>query len=261
MTHLNKPRLSLISSHRARLASGFTLIELLIAITLLAVIMSVAYSALAAIVQSKTYLDDGRDADMLANAVIMRLTRELSSIELRPAATGGPLSSIIRCDTTDPAPGQPVALQSIQETLTNGKRGDQIVFIASNVGQYIPDGEVHSGLVQISYRIEDSPEEDAIEGASMLVREELPFPGRSSSRALSAITRRACERILRFPITNRLSSLKFEFYDERNQKWEQSIGTGNNSFTPRLARFSIQLISTLGVLRTYSSSVPIRSEQ
>ncbi len=243
-------------SAKRNCAAGFTLIELVISIALLTVIMSVAYSSLTAIVSSKAALDDGRDADLAANSLLLRMTRELGSIELKPS--NGNLNP---CPPSPPASASHTPVLGLRETLRNGERGDSISFIASNVGQYLPDGGTHTGLVQITYRVEEVSENpEAIQSYRML-REELPYPGPSKAKAGSNLppgASPACSEMFRFALTERLTSLKFEYYDQQNQRWEDSIGSGSVPARARLVRFSIKLTSPLGIERLYASSVPIQ---
>ena len=244
-------------SDRSPHMRAFTLIELVIAIALLAVLMTFAYSALASIVSSKSGLDDGRDADMIANSLLTRLTRELGSAQVGGSGSSSSALLFPRCDPNNASPSFPgVALLGTRETLTNGEHGDNISFIASDVGQYLPDGGTHTGLVQISYRVEDDPDADPGSGLHLLIREEIPFLS-GASGASTSLLKKACDRQIRFPITNRLRGLSFEYYDARNQRWLDSWGTSTSSGGPSLIRFSLQLESDRGVIRKYSTSVPV----
>lgn len=238
-----------------RRQAGFTLVELVIAIALLTVIMSVAYSALSAIVRSKSALDDGRDADLTANALLLRMTRELSSIVLKP--TDGNLNP---CPPHTPQSANQTTILGLRETLTNGERGDSLTFIAANAAQYMPDGSSHSTLVQISYRIEELAENEEGPLSYVLIREEIPYPGPKTAPRGSNLpsgVAPACGQMFRFPLSDRVKSLKFQYYDAQNQRWEDSIGGQNTNPRARLIRFSLTLVSPLGIERSYATSVPI----
>ena len=64
-------------SRRRKHSSGFTLVELVIAISILSVILTVAYSSLSYIIRTKKLLDDRRDVSAVANAVLLRVSREI----------------------------------------------------------------------------------------------------------------------------------------------------------------------------------------
>jgi len=247
--------------HSRQRSTGFTLIELVIAITILVVIMSFAYSSLSSIVQSKTALDDGRDADMIANAILTRLTRELSlaSISSRSSGSGGGETLFPPCLVDDDNPKFPgVRLLGEKETLRSGERGDSISFLASDAGQYLPDGGTHTGLVQITYRVvENEDKELDKEGLYVLMREEVPFLV-SSSSGNTARWKQACKKAIAFPISDRATKLSFEYFDRDAGKWADSWSGVSTSSTPALIRFSVALRSPRGVARSYATSVPVR---
>jgi prepilin-type N-terminal cleavage/methylation domain-containing protein len=243
-------------------SQGFTLIELVIAIAILVVIMSFAYSSLSSIVQSKNALDDGRDADMVANAVLTRLTRELSlaAISGKTSGSSGTSETLFPpCNLDDDNPKFPgVRLLGEKETQRSGIRGDSISFIASDAGQYLPDGGTHTGLVQINYRVvENEDKELDKEGLHVLMREEIPFLP-SSATSNTARWKQVCKKAMTFPITNRLSNFSFEYFDRDSGKWLDSWSGTSLSSSPTLIRFSISLRSPKGVTRTYATSLPVR---
>jgi prepilin-type N-terminal cleavage/methylation domain-containing protein len=250
------------SSRSRKRTQGFTLIELVIAIAILVVIMSFAYSSLSSIVQSKNALDDGRDADMVANAVLTRLTRELSLATISGRSSGGSGTSetlFPPCNLEDDNPKFPgVRLLGEKESQRSGVRGDSISFIASDAGQYLPDGGTHTGLVQINYRVlENEDKELAKEGLYVLMREEVPFlPSSSTSNTIR--WKQVCKKAMTFPVTNRLSSFTFEYFDRDANKWLDSWSGTSLASSPTLIRFSISLRSPKGISRTYATSLPVR---
>ena len=58
-------------------SKGFTLTEIMISLGIMSVVMITAYGALRQITQSKTVLDNSRETQKIANAILSRLTREL----------------------------------------------------------------------------------------------------------------------------------------------------------------------------------------
>jgi len=59
---------------------GFTLVEIVVAISILTIMLGIAFDALFQIGRTKRALDDERDAALVANAVLGRMTRELQLI-------------------------------------------------------------------------------------------------------------------------------------------------------------------------------------
>ncbi len=62
---------------RSSSQSGLTLLEVILAISILAIMMSLNYRILVGIVEAKTAIDDKREGMFIANSVLTRISREL----------------------------------------------------------------------------------------------------------------------------------------------------------------------------------------
>jgi prepilin-type N-terminal cleavage/methylation domain-containing protein len=231
-----------------RKQNGFTLIELVISITLLVIIMSICYSSLSGIIRAKSTLDDGRDASALANAVLTRMTRELQL-----ATSGLPLLA----PANAPKKGYSSTICMIgDEKKVGGNSNDQITFLAQEGGQYLPDGGTHAGIVQITYRVEQDP--DARAGSRRdqsyyLVREEVPYYVRPLEKAY--------KKAMIFPITKSLVELQFRYFSDDSQSWVKSWGKDPNIRLPKMVEFTIGIKSPQGVVRRYTTTVPLRTAE
>ena len=194
-------------------AHGFTLIEIVLAISILSIIMMVTYSSLDQIIRTKQALDDSRESKAIVNSILMRMTRELQL-----AKSGYPLIPE-REKINQPNPRKLNLVGEAQE-LPNRQAGDRITFLAAAGGQYMPDGTSHAGDVQITYRVEENPEQEGLNDRTYyLVREEIPY--------LSSATK-AYEQAMVFPITEKLAGLRFRYYDAKNMRWLDSWGSPPN---------------------------------
>ena len=232
-----------VSSDKAN--SGFTLIEIAIAITILVIMTSITYSAVTQVLRSKIVLDDKRDLNAVAYSLLNRLGRELqlaySGIGLLP-----------RPDDSNQTQ-QPSTINLIGEpsTLSNGRRGDSIRFLALEGGQYLPDGGTHSGLVQIMYRVEENPEAKNLEIPTyVLVREETPVI-RPFEKAFS--------KTMIFPAVESLLSLQFRYRNASEQQWAEKWGVDDNNRLPSEIEIRLELLSPNNEIRSFVTSVPIRS--
>lgn len=225
---------------------GFTLIELVIALGIFGVVMSIAYLSLTSITAAKKAIDETRDSGAVANAVLSRMTRELQL-----AFAGLPLM---------PPPdqlGQPfpakINLIGEEDTLSNGLPGDRITFLAMEGGQYLPDGGSHSGIVQITYRVERDPDQpQSREATYYLIRQETPY-----IRPFE----KAYEKTMIFPITKDLVALQFRYMNpEEENQWSSTWGKDARVNLPRIVHFTLQIRSPQGTIETYSTSVPLRSK-
>jgi type II secretion system protein J len=228
------------SPPRAR-PNGFTLIEITIAVTILGVLLFAGYSALSNISWGKKIVDDKRELRLIAAGVIHRLTRELQlgfgQIPLLPP----------RDNLDKPYPPKIVFLAE-SSTLDTGAPGDSITFMTLEGGQYLPDGGRHSGVVQVTYRLDR--EEGVSSGPYHLVREETPHI-RPPKKAYS--------KTMIFPITNAMTSLDFSFYDDVNSTWVETWGTEGTDGLPRLVKIRFTVRSALGDERAFGTIVAIRS--
>jgi len=231
------------SAHKRSLSSmaGMTLMEIVIAVGILGFIMSIAYRALSQITISKEILDDERDASMIANAVLGRITRELSlavPIRLLPQQSEDG-------DTT--FSGE--VLRGENATISAGNSGDSITFMARNAGQYVPDGRANSGVVQITYRAEPDPEPSGDEEPlAFLVRDEIP-----DIRPLKT----AYESRMTFPVTNRLVRLKFRYYDAREEEWSQDWTDDVARVLPDIVKLNVQIKSRKGRIFNYTTLIKV----
>ena len=157
---LKSRRLLQLSTSRSSL--GFTLIEVVISLVILSVVVGIVYLALNNIVLTKEILDDRRDSDRIADAIINRISRELQ------LAFSG-IALLIHPDSEKQSQlSSKINLVGIESSLDNGEPGDMISFVALEGGQYLPDGGAHSGVVQITYRVAEDPEDPEAQSRQLL---------------------------------------------------------------------------------------------
>jgi len=226
-------------------SAAFTLIEIVIAISILAIIMSITYTALIQIVRSKNILDDRRDINAISYTVLNRMVREFqlaySGIGLLPPSN----------KKDSPQLASNINLIGEEKTLSNGKRGDNIQFLALEGGQYLPDGGSHSGLVQLTYRVEENPDSKSSENPIyLLVREETPVI-RPNDKAFS--------KTMIFPVIDRLVSLEYRYFDSENQTWLESWEQDKNFGLPSQVELRLQVLSPKEEIHTFVTNVPLRS--
>lgn len=223
-------------AHPRNTPDGFTLLELVIAVTILSIMMTVGYRAVSQMTRGKTLLDDERDMSMIANAVLGRVVRELQHTS-KNGRIFPPANNL------KGARGR-TALRGESKSINHGKDGDTISFVASDAGQYVPDGKSHAGMVQISYRVEENPEGSEEDGNQfLLIRDEVPD--------LQPL-KRAYEQRMTFPITDRVTSLTFRYFDGNDwvDKWDEL-----QTKLPELVSFSVGLRSPRGKEQTYSTII------
>lgn len=210
--------------------AAFTMIEVVIAITILALIFSVAYKGLSQIAESKAILDDEREIIQVANTLMSRISREL---QMSVATT-----NLIDSDN------QNYRFRGMNETIGRGNAGDKVIFMANEAGQYIPEGQTHSGIVQLSYFAAKDPQKETF----LLVRDEIPD---------LSDTEKALEQRMTFPITNKLLGLDFAYYDSRSESWQDEWN--EQSSIPAMVRVKVTLLSSMGKEMVFSTGIPIKS--
>lgn len=223
--------------------AGFTLVELLIAMALFALITSTAYSGLMQILRANKALDDERDVGMISNAVINRITREIQLMTPRarllpPAESPGTIYP------------PSVHILGTPESLSDNNSGDSITFVADEAGQYVPDGQTHTGVVQLTYRVEpvpadENPDEEEI---FYLIRDEVPVINPPD---------KAYELRMTFPITKRLVSFKLRYFDSDADEWTDTWDQ-NRGRLPAMIHFALKIRSRAGKVHTYATDIAIR---
>jgi prepilin-type N-terminal cleavage/methylation domain-containing protein len=223
--------------------SGFTLIEIVIAISLLAAIIVILYGALSGIIASKKLLDDRRDGTAIASAILTRMTRELQLAYPQHA---------LMPPQNDPDKRYPARVSFLGERKELGDHhfGDSITFLALEGGQYLPDGGTHSGLVQISYRVEKNPDEPEKKGTYYLVRQETPY-----TRPFD----RAYKKTMIFPVTTSLVSLKFKYFSNDTQEWTPNWDE-SKTMLPSVVEFTVVIMTPAGHEESFTTSVALRSK-
>lgn len=218
---------------------------MLIAVSILTLIISVAYKSLSQIMKTKQVLDEERDLSIIANSVLRRLTRELQlatdESSLLPAA-----------NSTSDVPSASTDLEGEKNKLSNGERGDTITFMANDAGQYVPDGQTHTGTVQITYRVEKDPEQRGVDPKKrtyLLIRDEIP-----DIRPYD----RAHGNRMTFPVTDRLLGLEFEYFNSDSGQW-QGDWSSNEDELPAIVRFRLKLQTAGGQKKSYSSALLLGS--
>ncbi len=224
---------------------GFTLIELLVSITILAVILTVTYSSFTGILRMKKTLEERRETRQEANAVLRRLMSELQQATDASRLLPGPGS-------TSNTNSYDLDFRSVNETSGGGKRKDSITFMAADAGQFMPDGHHNAGIVQISYRLVETPDEYRIDSDTptwTLVREEIPD-----------ITPfdQAYERAVRFPLNYRVTRFRFDYYTYESQSWQGEWADPPGRL-PNLVRLTIGFLSASGREELFTTSVALAS--
>ena len=238
---------------------GFTLIELTLAISVLAVMVMLNYKTLRGLIEAKLLLDDKRDGMYIANSLLTRMARELQLILPSSGSTG---AIIPACDTLGPAavggaappvappPGPRIFFQAESDGIGSSARARKMVFVAEEAGQYIFDGGTRSGIVQITYRIEEDPDNRGLSAKTfLLVRDEIPY--RSDPR-------KACAGLITFPIAKNVSKMELRFLDQRTKTWSSEWGADKAGRIPDVIEFSLTLLTPQGTTESFTTAVAVR---
>ncbi len=230
-------------------SQGFTLIELILAISLLALVVTVTYSSLGNIIETKVILEDQREIRQIANASVVRLARELQ-LAYEGIARLPPQNDLTkRYHSSDNLLGE---YEQIGDTVFS-----RITFVALSGGQYMPDGETHTGIVQISYYIRENPEYNSSLNTNryVLVREEIPY-----IRPFE----KAYEKQMVFPLTEEIIGFNLRYFDADRMKWNDTWGEEGSQATdglPAIVQFTLSFRSERGKEESYTTAVPLRSSR
>lgn len=226
--------------HSRTSQGGFTLIEVTMALGILSVMVLLNYGIIKSLIESKVEIDDKRQAVYVANSVLSRLTRELELAGKEPKLPPP-------CDGSNASRSSAVLIG--EDGGPAGGKGPSLTFSAKEAGQFRMDGGTHSGAVQLTYRVApDTDENGQSTRGLVLLREEIP------NRQPFAL---ACKDVIRFPITNKLVSLQFKYYDKKAQSWESSWTAQRSSTLPDAIQVSVTLRSDRGNVQTYTTAVKL----
>ncbi|MCO6431876.1 MAG: prepilin-type N-terminal cleavage/methylation domain-containing protein [Deltaproteobacteria bacterium] len=239
-------------SASSRKQLGFTLIEIVLAVSILAVVLATAYSALTQILNVKTALDDNRDVTVVANSLIRRLTRELQL-----AVAENPILFRDQSGSQGSA-----AIYFFAEAGSAGRGSqDKVTFIAQEAGQYLPDGGTHTGLVQVTYRMERDPEKRSESEQYLLIREEIPYiePSGTNLESFQKAKDKAFSKVIIFPITDSITSLRLRYYDDEEGEWRSEWNQSRREAIPALIQLTFSLRSPRGHDYSYSTIIPVQA--
>lgn len=231
----------MISITKRNRVSAFTLMELVIAISVFAVILTLSYRIFAQVAGSKKILDEERDISKVAHSILTRFTREIQhtvSRQLLPR----PNQSASTFSST-------VFLLGVSKNMSNRKPGAEITFVAKDVGQFIRGNRPGSGLVQITYRVEEDPEASRKENRTMLlIRDEVNhIPDKDL----------AFKNILTFPVADNIEGLQLIYYDNQQKTWKEEWSPQERTL-PSLVKMNLELRGESGKIYSYSTIFVVR---
>ena len=221
---------------------AFTLIEIIIAISIMSLIFYVAYRAVTQIGFAKAEIEDQRDTLQIANTILTRFARELQLVSDYQQLEDPSLEGYYFFGS--------------DERISGDRDGDQITFLAEDGGQYVPDGQTHSGLVMISYRVVRNPErtKSGAEETFVLIRDEVPN---------TKPYEKALEKRMTFPITDKLVSLNFEFFDHSARSWQndwkEKFQDKAINKVPGMIRIKIRIMTNSGKIMTFATAIAIKA--
>ena len=186
----NKPKEQTRTSEQ-----GFTLVEIMVVSMLLAIMSVILYSTLNGLIRGRNMVEGRRDTTRVAQYVLERISRELSSHQddSNPVALHnslGPLESVKGSNSEGPAGG--------------------IRFVSVNSAQISSNNLPNLGLVDIEYRLEKKKNNElssSDEEGMLLIRDEMPGGVPPNAKYDDFIKNR---RVLS-PIAENVISLGFRF--------------------------------------------------
>lgn len=220
---------------------AFTLMELVIAISVFAVILTLSYRIFSQVASSKQILDEERDISKVAYSILTRFTREIQHAVSRQL--------IPRPGTMSSSFSSTVYLLGVSKKMSNRKPGAEITFVAKDVGQFIRGSRPGSGLVQITYRVEENPEATEKEDETMLlIRDEINhIPDKNL----------AFRNILTFPVTDNIEGLQLVYYDNRQKTWKEEWSPQEREL-PGLIKFNLELRGKSGKIYPYNTIFTVK---
>ena len=190
---------------------GFTLIEIALAISILAIVITFAYSMVVFAVETSAVSEEKVLTQRTAKVLLDRLQREFQTINNRGMTLQ---NAPTRCKEDRPiyVCGK---VDSVQ-----GKQFSLLSFVANNGSQYLPNSTRKTGQVEITYVVQEdtTPGEDS---PLTLFRNEIPE---------GIPTEEVSSERLGFPILRDIKSFRLRFYNATERAWYDTWGRREGQF-------------------------------
>lgn len=215
--------------------SGFTFLEIVLAISILAIIMTITQSILVQMIRGKKFLDETRDVELVLNNITNRLNKELQ------LAQDTPLPNETKCNNETIVAGQNNICFCGESSKHKEFRHDKISFMSTKAaqylrGKYIAKSKRVTDLVMITYRVEKGKRE-AGESLSnehyWLIRDEVPVINGKIQEDYK----------MTFPIYKDISEFKVRYFNADEDKWQDTWSGEEEEDTmfPSLIEFTIKI--------------------
>ena len=222
---------------------GFTFVEIVLAISILAIMISVTQAILIQMMRGKKTLDEIREADLILNNITNRLNREFS------LAQNESLPLEIECNSNTVTEGYKIFLCG-ETNEKNEQRHDKISFMSRKAkqylrGKYISKSKQISDLVYISYHVEKGEREKGErigDDKYWLIRDEIPVINKELQN----------DNKMTFPVIKDILEFKIRYYDKDEEKWQDSWEIRDK--LPSLIEFKIKIPSKNNNEKYYESS-------
>lgn len=213
---------------------GFTLIEIILVISILVIVMGVAYGALSQIIKTKEILDDEREVRSTLNAFTLRFTKDLQSAQPEPILAD-------KKNMNQPRPGSLYVLGEAE--FIDGKRLSSITFTTFDKS-ILNNSENKDGNVQVRYLIEEKS------GTFQLIREVTPKLGSPEESYAKTES---------FVFAENVSEFMLDFFSRDDLRWFQRWGEGKNVNFPGILQYTITLKTKNSGVKKFTGSISFNS--
>ncbi|MGI6680986.1 MAG: PulJ/GspJ family protein [Bdellovibrionota bacterium] len=215
--------------------SGFTFVEMILAISILAIMFTIAQSVVIQMIRGKKTLDEIRETDLILNNITNRLNREFSLVQKESL----PLD--LECNSNTITEGFKIFLCG-ETSKKKEFRHDTISFMSRKAkqylrGKYISKSKRVSDLVYIKYRVEKGEKEQKGKNDNSttenywLIRDEIPVMNKELQN----------DYRMTFPVIKNISEFKIKYYDKEEDTWQDSWYARDK--LPDLIEFKIKIPS------------------
>ena len=222
---------------------GFTFVEMVLAISILAIMITVTQAILLQMMRGKRTLDEIREADLILNNITNRLNREFS------LAQNESLPLETECNSNTITEGYKIFLCG-ETSEKKEQRQDKISFMSRKAkqylrGKYMSKSKQISDLVYIRYRVEKGEREKGEKIGNdkyWLIRDEIPVINKELQN----------DNKMTFPVIKDILEFKIRYYDKDEEKWQDSWDVRDK--LPSLIEFKIKIPSKNNEEKYYESS-------
>lgn len=229
--------------------SGFTIIELLTVSVLLALLATILYSSITAVLNGREVVSAQRQVTLVAQFVLDTLGRDLVAREAIPLEVNDPSQSTPQGGSTFAGFGQRKFLLA-ENASDNEQATDSLRLVTQSQSSSILREKRNFGMLEVHYRLEKPPRDSVRIGSLRsyrLLREEVPAAvSEAKTRQAKRLTQVLADNITEFNLRYMLDG-----------KWQDEWGAGAARAFPEAIEITLAFVDENETEHRYRTAIAV----